>query len=487
MMWNMNIWIHRITRRRPVPVVNDDGNDKSELGRSLSLLQLMLLGVGATIGTGIFFALAETVPKAGSGVIISFLLAGVVAGLTALCYAEIASSVPISGSSYSYAYVTMGEGVAFMIAGCLILEYGIATGAVAIGWAGYLNEALHILFQGAFDLPPEFRQGPLVVILNAEGELNFSFSGAYMNVPAFFLVWMCALLLMRGARESVLVNSIMVLMKLMLLFIFIVIAASSFDQVNLSPFLPNGMQGVTAAAGTIFFSYIGLDAVVTASEEVKNPRRNIPIAIIGALLIVTSVYIGVAISALGAQPVADFSGQEAGLAEILRKVTGTELWPLIMAIGAVISVFSITLVTLYGQTRILFAVSRDGLLPAVFHKVNPRNLSPNFNVFVVATVVSLLSGFAPASLLWDLVSIGTLVAFTTVSAALIILRRKKPDLQRSYSVPFYPYLPIASILACVYVILNLNSMVWTLFLSWLLLGGLYYIVYAARRSTLESK
>jgi APA family basic amino acid/polyamine antiporter len=317
--------------------------------------------------------------------------------------------------------------------------------------------------------------------------MQFSLSGAYMNVPAFVLVWICAFLLMRGARESVMINSIMVTIKLVLLVMFMVIAASSFDQVNFTPFLPFGVQGVSAAAGTIFFSYVGLDAVATASEEVVNPRRNIPIAIIGALVIVTAVYVGVAVAGLGAQPMSEFSGQQAGLAEILRKVTGTSVWPLVMAIGAVISVFSITLVTLYAQTRILFAISRDGLLPASFHRVDPRSQSPNFNVIVVAAVGSLIAGFVPATLLWDLVSIGTLVAFATVSAAVIILRRTRPDIQRAYSVPFYPYLPIASIGACFYIIFSLNGLVWVMFLGWVLLGGLYYFLYAARHSALEAK
>lgn len=481
------IWLNRLTRRRPIPAGTDDHHGKEGLGRSLSLIQLMLLGVGATIGTGIFFALAETVPKAGPGVVISFLIAGVVAGLTALCYAEIASSVPVSGSSYSYAYVTMGEGVAFLIAGCLMLEYGISTGAVAIGWAGYLNEAVRIISYGAIDLPQVLRQGPLTATPDAAGGMHFAWSGAFMNLPAFLLVWICAFLLMRGARESVTINSIMVATKLVLLAMFMVIAASSFDEVNFTPFLPFGYQGVSAAAGTIFFSYIGLDAVSTASEEVVNPRRNIPIAIIGALLIVTSVYVGVAVAAVGAQPVAEFIGQQAGLAQILGKVTGNRIWPLVMAIGAIISVFSITLVTLYAQTRILFAISRDGLLPAAFHKVNPHSQSPNFNVVIVAAMGSLIAGFVPASLLWDLVSIGTLVAFATVSAALIILRRTQPDIQRGYSVPFYPYLPIASIAACFYIIASLNGLVWVLFLGWVVLGGLYYFLYAARHSALETK
>ena len=481
------LWFERLTRRRSISPVIDDHHHTAGLGRSLSLLQLTLLGVGSTIGTGVFFALSETVPSAGPGVIISFLMASIVAGLTALCYAEIASSIPASGSSYTYAYVTMGEGVAFLIAGCLILEYMISAGAVAIGWASYLNEAVKIISAGAIDLPQALRQAPVVAIPNSAGGVNFEWSGSFMNVPAFALIWICSFLLMRGARESVTVNSVMVIIKILILLMFIVIAASSFEKSHFAPFLPYGIQGVSVAAGTIFFSYIGLDAVATASEEVVNPRRNIPLAIIGALIIVTFVYVGVAIAGLGSQPASEFAGQQAALAEILQKVTGVSLWALVMSVGAVISVFSITLVTLYGQTRILFAISRDGLLPPAFHRINPSTQSPNFSVIVVAIMGSLIAGFVPASLLWDLVSIGTLVAFATVSAALIILRRTRPDIQRGYKVPFYPYLPIASILACFYILFNLSGLVWVLFFGWLAFGGLYYFLHAARHSALEKR
>lgn len=478
-------WIARLKRCRPV----DDKavHQGAQLGRNMSLFQLMMFGVGATIGTGIFFALAETVPEAGPGVIISFLIAGVVAGLTALCYAEIASSVPVSGSSYSYAYVTMGEGVAFMVAGCLILEYGIATGAVAIGWSGYLNEALSIVSNGVLHVPELLRRAPFDSDPDGTSVYHLVGTGSFMNLPAFILVWICALLLMRGTKESAKINAIMVVIKISVLVMFVVISATAFKKANLEPFLPFGMAGVSAAAGTIFFSYIGLDAIATASEEVINPRRNIPLAIIGALLVVTVVYVGVAISGLGAQPVAEFAGQEAGLAEILKKVTGTNIWALILAAGAVISVFSVTLVSLYGQTRILFAISRDGLIPPAFHRVNARTQSPNFNTLVVAALVSLVAGFVPSSILWDLVSIGTLVAFSVVSIAVIILRRKHPDLPRGYKVPLYPFLPIASVLACLYVMSSLNGLVWALFLGWMLIGGAYYILYSARHSALETQ
>ena len=484
MATNVN-WTTRLTRRKPIARVEDIDQANGGLERSMSLLQLVMLGEGATIGTGIFFAMSETVPKAGPAVVVSFLIAGLVAGLTALCYAEIASSIPVSGSSYSFAYVTMGEGMAFLIAGCLVLEYSIGTGAVAIGWADYLSEVLEISSRGMLHIPSVLLASPLKPDPASTSEFAFIMSGSIVNLPAFVLVWVCAFLLMRGSKESAIVNTIMVSIKLFVLIIFIVLSATAFTGANFEPFMPKGIQGVSTAAGIIFFSYVGLDAVSTASEEVVDPKKNIPRAIILALVIVTSVYLGVAITSIGAQSIADFTHQQAGLAEILRKVTGSNIWPLVFSLGAVISVFSVTLIGLFGQTRIIHAMSRDGLIPAAFHRRSGRSQSPNFATIVVAAFCSLIAGLVPSSLLWGLVSIGTLVAFATVSSAVIILRQTSPSLERPYVVPFYPYLPIASILACAYLLLSLGALVWVLFAGWLIIGGIFYFLYVARHSALE--
>src|SRR6478736_3453640 len=342
--------LHQVLRRKPVgEMTAETGVDsgEGELARSIGLFQLTLFGVGATIGTGIFIVLTQAVPVAGPAVVWSFVLAGAVAGFTAICYAELASAVPVSGSSYSYAYATLGEGVAMVVAACLLLEYGVSAAAVAVGWSQYLNE-----------LPD-----------------------------------------------------------------------------NLSDFTPFGLNGITSAAGIIFFSYIGLDAVSTAGEEVKNPRRTMPLAIIGALVIVTGLYVLVTIVAVAAQPFRDFEGQDAGLSAILEHVTGST-WPAtILAAGAVISIFSVTLVVLYGQSRILFAMSRDGMIPAFFHKLNPRTLTPVGSTLVVAVIVSLLAGFIPINFLAEMTSIGTLTAFLIVSVGVVILRRRAPDLPRGFKVP----------------------------------------------------
>jgi APA family basic amino acid/polyamine antiporter len=278
----------------------------------------------------------------------------------------------------------------------------------------------------------------------------------------------------------------MVLVKLGILVMFVLIAATGFSLDNLQPFAPHGFAGISAASGTIFFTYVGLDAVSTAGEEVENPKRNLPLAIIAALVIVTSLYVLVAVAALGVQPADQFGGQEAGLATILQNLTG-HAWPaLVLACGAVISVFSVTLVVLYGQTRILFAMARDGLLPELFYRVNPTSLSPVACTIVVAVFVSCIAAFVPDAVLWELTSMGTLVAFMVVSTGVMVLRHTRPDMPRGFRVPFYPVLPILSIVSCIYLIFNLNPTTFELFGVWLVFGALFYLGYSGRHSRLEA-
>src|SRR6188472_810872 len=367
----------QLRRRKPI-VFQHHHHMGEELARELSTFQLMMFGVGATVGTGIFFVLGEAVPKAGPAVLVSFVIAGVAAGLSALCHPELASAIPVSGSTYSYAYHALGELVAVVIAGCVLLEYGVATGAVAVGWSGYFNELLELLF--GVRLPQALSVSP---IPGPDGVPT----GGLINLPAVILVLLCTLLLLRGVSESARVNAIMVMIKLGVLVLFVAISLTAFQADHFANFFASGFSGVSAAAGTIFFSFIGLDAVATAGEEVKNPQKALPRAIIGALLIVTCIYVLVAFAGLAAKPAAFFStpeAAEAGLSEILLDVTGTPIWSTILSAGAVISIFSVTLVTLYGQTRILFAISRDGLVSHRFTEVNPKTMTPAFNTIVVA-------------------------------------------------------------------------------------------------------
>jgi APA family basic amino acid/polyamine antiporter len=461
----------QILRRKPVTemtVETGTDTDRSELERSIGLAQLSAIGIGGTIGTGIFFVLSQAVPVAGPAVIWSFVIAGAVAGLTAVCYAELAGAVPVSGSSYSYTYVTLGELAAMGVAACLLLEYGVSAAAVAVGWSEYLNQLLDNLF--GFEIPNALSQAPE--------------QGGIFNLPAVILVVLCALLLIRGASESATVNAVMVAIKIAILIMFIIIAIQGWNSDNLADFAPFGLSGVTSAAGIIFFSYIGLDAVSTAGEEAKNPRRNLPLAILVALVTVTTLYVLTSLVAVAAQPAENFEGQEAGLAQILENVTGST-WPgTVLAAGAIISIFSVTLVVLYGQTRILFAMSRDGMIPELFHKVNPRTLTPVPNTIIVAVVICLLAGLIPINFLAEMTSIGTLVAFIVVSIGVMVLRRTDPDLPRGFKVPLYPITPLLSIAGALWIVLDLRAVTIYVFLIWVAVALVWYFFYSRHHSHL---
>ena len=295
---------------------------------------------------------------------------------------------------------------------------------------------------------------------------------------------LCTLLLIRGASESAKANAVMVLIKLGVLILFIAVGLQGWDGDNLADFSPFGLDGVTSAAGIIFFSYIGLDAVSTAGEEVKNPRRTMPLAIIIALVTVTTIYIAVAVVAVAAQPMEQFEGQEAGLAAILEDVTGAS-WPsTVLAAGAVISIFSVTLVSIYGQTRILFAMGRDGMIPSIFRRVNPRTLTPVPTTIIVACIVSLLAAVLPIDFLAEMTSIGTLVAFLVVSVGVMVLRRTAPDLQRGFKVPGYPVTPLLSIAGCIWIIQDLRAVTIWVFFGWAAVALLWYFTYGIRHSVL---
>ena len=466
----------QLTRRKPIRAQAGEGGG-AELQRSFGTFQLAMFGVGATVGTGIFFVLQEAVPDAGPAVIVSFLIAGLGAGLSALCYAEVASAIPVSGSTYSYAYHALGELVAMVIAACVLLEYGVSSAAVAVGWSGYLNELLQNTI--GWHLPDALSYSPVPYEDNTTG---------LVNLPAVALVLMCTMLLVRGASESARVNTIMVIIKLGVLLMFVAVGLTAWNTDNFAGFWDAGPAGVSAAAATIFFSFIGLDAVSTAGEEVRDPQRALPRAIMGALAVVITIYVLVAIAGISAQPPEDFSlpeQQSAGLSVILRNITGSSVAPTILAAGAVISIFSVTLVTLYGQTRILFAIGRDGILPDRFATVSPRTLTPVFNTIVCGIVVALIGGFVPADYLWDTVSIGTLVAFVVVALGVIILRRTQPDLPRPFRVPLFPLTPLLTIAVCVYILSGLPATTWVIFGCWLAVVLGFYFLWGRRHAALE--
>ena len=396
------------------------------------------------------------------------MIAGVVAGLTAVCYAELAGAVPVAGSSYSYAYATLGELTALAVGACLLLEWGVAGAAVAVGWSEYVNQFLDNVF--GVQMPEALSNAPE--------------QGGVFNLPAVVLVVMCAALLIRGVSESAKTNAIMVVIKIAVLIMFIAIGVGGWDSNNLEPFAPFGFAGVTMAAGVIFFTFVGLDSVASAGEEAKNPRRNLPLAIMIALVTVTVLYILTALVAVAAQPVDKFEGQEAGLAQILEDVVGST-WPgTVLAAGAIISIFSVTLVSVYGQTRILFAMSRDGMIPELFHRVNPRTLTPIPNTIIVAVVISLLAGLIPINFLAEMTSIGTLVAFITVAIGVMVLRQRNPDLPRSFKVPLYPVTPILAILGSLWIITSLRPVTIYVFVIWVAFAFIWYLVYARKHSHL---
>ena len=460
---------HQIRRIKPADHITAEG-DHGGLKRSMGFLALLMFSVGSIVGTGIFVILGVAIPKAGPAVILSFVLAAITCAFSALAYAELAGSIPVSGSSYSYTYATLGELLAWIVGWMLMLEYGVSVAAVAVGWGQYLNEFLSSF---GIHIPPEFANPP------GEG-------GGVFNIPAVVVVVLCMFLLLRGASESATVNTIMVFLKIGILLFFCAIAFTAFNAHNFSPFLPLGIAGVTAAAGQVFFSYIGFDAASTAGEEAKNPRRDLPRAIIGSLIVVTILYILVAVAAIGARGgnPDEWSGEssEAVLATIARNVTGANWASTIIALGAVISIFSVVLVTMYGQTRILFAMGRDGLLPKVFTKVNPRTQTPVNNTIIVTVVISILAAFVPLGQLAEATSIGTLAAFVVVNFGVIALWRTRPELERTFKVPLLPLFPIVGAVMCLFLISALATITWIVFLLWMAVGLVVYFSYGRRHS-----
>lgn len=450
-------------------VAEGEQHGSGDLKRTMSLLQLTFFSVGATLGTGIFVVMGEATPLAGPAVILAFALSAVTALFSALSYAELAGTIPVSGSSYSYAYATMGELIAWVCGWCLLLEYGVSVSAVAVGWGQYLNDFLNKAF--GFTIPETWSQAPD--------------QGGIINLPAVFIVLAMTFLLMRGTSESAKVNTIMVFFKICLLLFFCVLAFTGFKAGNLTPFLPLGMAGVSAASSQVFFSYIGFDAASTAGEEAKNPKRDLPLAIIFSLGIVTLMYVLVALASVGAMPWQDMeSDTEASLSAILDKATGVT-WPsLLLSAGAVIAITSVVLTVLYGQTRILFAMSRDGLIPPIFQKVNPRTSVPVANTIIVGGFVAILAAVVPLGHLVEATSIGTLFAFALVNVGVIVLRRTRPDLPRSFKAPLYPLTPILGFLFCLWVMKGLRGVTWVVFALWTLVGLAFYFGYSRRHSKL---
>ncbi|NBE54404.1 amino acid permease [Streptomyces boluensis] len=463
----------RVMRRKPVDLLVAEGGqgEGGTLRRSLSMWQLTMISIGATLGTGIFVVLGEAVPKAGPAVTLSFVIAGLTALFSALSYAELAGTIPVSGSSYSYAYATMGELVAWVCGWCLVLEYGVSVAAVAVGWGEYLNELLAgtigVTIPDALSAPPG--------------------DGGIFNLPALIVVLLAMVFLLGGAKESARANTIMVAVKIAALLLFCAIGVMGFKSGNYADFMPLGMAGVSAAGATLFFSYIGFDAASTAGEEAKNPQRDLPRAIMLSLVIVTALYVLVAAVAVGARPWKGFTDSEAALAGIMKDVTGQPFWGTVLAAGAVIAIASVVLTVLYGQTRVLFAMSRDGLVPKAFSKVSPRTGTPRVNTVIVSLFCGVLAAAIPLGQLADATSIGTLFAFALVNIAVIVLRRKQPDMKRTFRVPLSPLFPLVGFGFCVWMMFSLDAITWVVFGVWMAVGLVIYFGYGLRRSRLHTQ
>ncbi|MFF7652471.1 amino acid permease [Streptomyces sp. NPDC007983] len=462
----------RLMRRKPVERLVAEGGqgEGGSLRRSMGMWQLTMISIGATLGTGIFVVLGEAVPDAGPAVIVSFVIAGLTALFSALSYAELAGTIPVSGSSYSYAYATMGELVAWVCGWCLILEYGVSVAAVAVGWGQYLNELLDgtlgVTIPDALAAPPG--------------------DGGVFNLPALLVVLLAMAFLLGGAKESARANAIMVAVKIAALILFCAVAFTGIRAGNYTPFMPLGMAGVSAAGATLFFSYIGFDAASTAGEEAKNPQRDLPRAIMLSLVIVTALYCLVAAVAVGALPWKKFAGTEAALAGIMQDVTGQGFWAVVLAAGAVIAIASVVLTVLYGQTRILFAMSRDGLVPPVFSKVHAGTGVPRANTVLVSLFCGVLAAAIPLGQLADATSIGTLFAFALVNIAVIVLRRTRPEMTRTFRVPLSPLFPLIGFALCLWMMNSLELVTWVVFGVWMAVGLVLYFAYGMRRSRLAT-
>ncbi|MFO0334538.1 MAG: amino acid permease [Pseudomonadota bacterium] len=466
--------------------------EKKSLKRQLGPWQLTMLGIGAIIGTGIFVLTSVAANSAGPAMMISFVIAAVVCGLAALAYAELASMVPVSGSAYTYSYAVMGELVAWIVGWALVLEYAVAAGAVAGGWSGYMHG---ILREIGVAIPATLMAGPFDTITLEDGT---TVQGSF-NVLAFAISLLIMLLLVLGTSKSAKFNAFLVFIKLAALGVFIALALPAIDGANFQPFMPNGFfaneqeiagsvltVGVTAAAATIFFAYVGFDAVSTAAEETVNPNRNMPIGIIGSLGICTIIYLLVAAAAtgtVGAQPGGELAMSKEPLAFVLREI-GYPWVGTLVAVAAGLALPSVILMMMYGQTRIFFVMSRDGLLPERLSVVHPRFHTPHVITIITGLGVSVFAALFPVRMLADISNSGTLFAFAMVALAVLILRRTQPDRQRHFRVPAAWLICPLAIFGCVFLFMNLSGHTELLFLYWTLLGLVVYFLYGYRKSHL---
>lgn len=451
-------------------IAREDMPEHHRLSQTLSWPHLVALGVGAIVGTGILTLIGVGAGKAGPAVILSFAIAGAICACAALAYAEVATMIPASGSAYTYSYVVFGEMIAWMIGVALILEYTLVVSAVAVGWSGYAAGFLKSIGLG---LPDALIQGP---------EL-----GGIVNIPAIFIIWVVAGLLMAGTRESATVNAILVVIKLLALGLFIAVALPVFDAAHFDPFMPFGFPrsgpsgsevGVMAAAAIIFFAFYGFDAIATAAEEAKNPSRDLAIGIVGSMLVCVFIYMVVAAAAIGAVAYTGFANSPEPLALILRDI-GHPWAARVLGVSAVIALPTVILAFFYGQSRIFFTVARDGLLPSSLARVSRFGTPVRITVFT-AIVTSIFAGLIPLAAIAALANAGTLAAFVAVCAAMLVLRRREPNRERRFRTPAAWPVGIAGIVGCIYLFVSLPNRTQLFFLAAQAIGVILYFIYGSR-------
>ncbi|BCU80893.1 putative amino acid permease YhdG [Polycladomyces abyssicola] len=460
-------------RRKSVRTLIDNSRQSKGLRRELKVWDLTLLGIGAIIGTGIFVLTGTGALKAGPGLMLSFVIAGLACAFSALAYAEFASTVPVSGSVYTYSYVTLGELAAWIIGWDLVLEYMLAVSAVSSGWSGYFQSLL-----GGFglNLPDALRAAPGAI----PGKTTL------FNLPAFLIVMLITLLLSRGIKESKRVNNVMVLVKIGVILLFVLIGVFYIKPANWQPFAPFGAKGIFAAAAIVFFTYLGFDAVSAAAEEARDPARTLPRGLLYSLGICTMLYMVVSAIMTGIVRYPLFKGHEDHPVSLALQIAGQKWFAAFIDIGAIVGMTTVMLVALYAQTRVAFAMSRDGLLPKWFSRVHEKYRTPYNVTWVLGIVAGLIGALVPIRQIAELVNIGTLFAFIIVSISVIVLRKSQPNLPRGFRCPAVPFVPAVSIVLCAFLMSQLMWITWAAFLIWLTIGLIIYFTYSRKHSALNA-
>jgi APA family basic amino acid/polyamine antiporter len=491
----MNLWATKsVTALR----AEAEATNERSLKRALSAVNLTMLGIGAIIGAGIFVltGLAAAL-HAGPAVPLSFMVAAVACGLAGLCYAEMASTVPVAGSAYTYSYATMGEFAAWIIGWDLILEYAMGAATVGVGWSGYFVSLLDVV---GLHLPAAITSAPLrwcsaadvtnaVAACASEG---WNRTGSLFNLPAVLIVLIATTILVIGIRESAKVNNLIVVLKIAVVILFIIFGLQYINPDNWKPFIPPntgtfgefGWSGVFRGAGLIFFAYIGFDAVSTAAQEAKNPQRDMPIGILGSLVICTLLYVLVSLTLTGLVRYDQLNVAHPVALAVERVSQLSWLRPFI-TLGAVLGLGSVVLVMLLGQSRVFYSMSRDGLIGPWAGKVHPRYRTPYLSTIYVGLIVAVITGTFPIQILGELVNIGTLLAFVLVCIGVVILRRTRPDLDRPFRTPLVPLVPILGVLACLGLMATLPGDTWLRLLVWLFIGFVIYFTYGRKHSVLQ--